>query len=133
MTYTDERIDSREILAELRDILSDPSWDHGDDPADAESWTELDTDEQERAQTLTDLLNELPESTVDSPTGNSWGCTLIREDCFEDYARELAEDIGSISPDNDWPLTYIDWPRAAAALQMDYTTVELDGTTYYAR
>lgn len=59
--------------------------------------------------------------------------TMISEDDFEDYARELAEDIGAISRDTQWPATCIDWEYAAHELKMDYSEVEVDGVTYYFR
>lgn len=62
-----------------------------------------------------------------------YGEMLIREDYFEDYAREPAEDIGAIDPNALWPLSYIDWEAAAEALLVDYIEVEYRGTTYYAR
>ena len=61
------------------------------------------------------------------------GATLIREDYFEDYARQLAEDIGAIDPDANWPLGCIDWEKAANELLIDYTSVEFDGVTYWVR
>jgi hypothetical protein len=85
-----EIIDSRDLLNELRELLEDPSYDYSDDPSDSDAWAALDSDAQERVTVLRDVLSELPESTVDSPHGNSWGCTLVREDLFTDYARELA-------------------------------------------
>jgi len=63
----------------------------------------------------------------------TYGATLINEDYFEDYAREVAQDIGALDSDSSWPHAYIDWPAAARALQMDYTTVEYGGDTYYVR
>jgi hypothetical protein len=136
MTTYGEVIDSRDLLKELRDLLEDSSYDYSDDPTGetwAEAWAELDDEDRERVQMLRDLLDELPESTVDSPHGNSWGSTLVREDYFTEYARQLADDIGAIDTNTDWPLNHIDWPAAAQALKADYTTVELDGFTYYAR
>jgi antirestriction protein len=127
-----EIIDSRDLLKELRDTLSDPHYDYSDEP-DPEVWAELDEQEQERVQALRDVLAELPESTVDSEHGHSWGCTLIPEDQFEAYAQEFAEDIGAIKDDAQWPATCIDWEKAARELAMDYTSVELDGTTYLCR
>ena len=126
-------IDSRDLLKEYRDIIGDSTADYDDDPAESEEWVELDEDERERATMLRDLLQELPESTVDSPHGNSWGSTLIREDYFEEYARELADDLGAIDKDASWPAAHIDWKAAAEDLKQDYVTVELDGHTYYAR
>ena len=62
-----------------------------------------------------------------------YGETLIRDDMFEDHARELAEDIGAIAHDAPWPASYIDWRAAADALKMDYTSIEFQGYTYWAR
>lgn len=106
---------------------------------------------------LTDRLNEL-ESQPDDEIGldeeeieerdklrsicedgeqniSEWndGATLVRDSYFEDYARQLAEDIGAIESDGGWPNSYIDWGRACDALKMDYSEVEIDGYTYYGR
>jgi hypothetical protein len=59
------------------------------------------------------------------------GETLIRETYFEDYARQLAEDVGAMENCDKWPATCIDWKRAAEELQQDYTSAEFDGVTYY--
>ena len=62
------------------------------------------------------------------------GETMIREDAFEDYARDLAEDLhGSAIRDAQWPFTCIDWEQAAKDLKSDYSVVEFDGSTYYTR
>lgn len=37
----------------------------------------------------------------------------------EDFAFELANDCGMLPKDPSWPLTYIDWERAARDLFMD--------------
>jgi len=57
--------------------------------------------------------------------------TLIPDDEFEDYARELAYDIGAISREAPWPQSCIDWEAAADALQVDFTSWEYDGRTYW--
>lgn len=61
--------------------------------------------------------------------------TFIADSHFEDYARELAEDIGAIKRgrDMDWPCNRIDWEMAAEDLQQDYSQVEVDGETYWYR
>ena len=133
MPDTTTIIDSRELLAEYRDLVNDPSADYDDDPSETDEWENVTEEDRERALMLRDLLSDLPESTVDSPHGNSWGSTLIREDYFEEYAQEFAEDIGAISSGAGWPLYCIDWERAARELAMDYSHVELDGVTYLAR
>ena len=59
--------------------------------------------------------------------------TMIPEYDFAEYAQELAEDIGAIDRDAKWPVYCIDWERAARELKMDYTSVRVNGTTYYFR
>jgi hypothetical protein len=61
--------------------------------------------------------------------------TLIRDSYFEDYARELAEEIGAIyiGVAHGWPLTCIDWEQAAKELRMDYSSVEYGDVTYLYR
>lgn len=61
------------------------------------------------------------------------GATLIRDSYFEDYARELADDIGAVPTERTWPMTCIDWEQAARELQMDYTSVDFDGVDYWVR
>lgn len=61
------------------------------------------------------------------------GETLIRDDYFEDYAKELAHDIGALSKDCAWPASCIDWEQAAYELQQDYTSADFDGITYWMR
>ncbi len=85
----------------------------------------LDADE---AELLGELCN-LEASVVDWQHGEA----LVRDDYFEDYARELAEDVGAVDRDAAWPMTCIDWPAAARALLQDYYEFEIDGRTYYAR
>ena len=62
-----------------------------------------------------------------------YGATLIRDSYFEEYAQELAEDIGATDKEQRWPLNHIDWNAAAEELQGDYTSVEFDGVTYWIR
>ena len=38
----------------------------------------------------------------------------------EDFAQQLAEDLGCISNDNKWPNYCIDWEYAAREVMMDY-------------
>lgn len=89
---------------------------------------EIDEDDKEELKKLLAFKEEVGDDS-------EWDCgiTFIAEDDFEDYARELVEDIGAIGKDTQWPATHIDWEAAANELQMDYTSAELDGTTYYYR
>src|SRR3990167_2818967 len=62
-----------------------------------------------------------------------YGAALIRETHFVEYAQELAEDIGTVKSDAEWPLRHIDWDAAAEELKQDYTEVDFDGVTYLVR
>lgn len=75
-------------------------------------------------------------SFVDEASGyGDWdhGETFIADSHFEDYAQELAEDIGAVKRNAEWPYTCIDWKAAAEELKADYTSYEINGSTYWAR
>ena len=109
-------LDSRELADRLEELEKQ------DEDEDA---TPLDEDERDEMESLLSLKNEISE----------WfdGATLVPEDEFEDYAREMAEDIGAINSSAGWPLHCIDWEWAARELAMDYSSVEYDGITYLVR
>lgn len=107
-------IDSRDIIERLDELNAQDARDE--------------LEEEERA-----ILADLDEQGRSSAPDWTYGEGMIRDDYFEDYARDLAEDIGAINRDASWPNTYIDWPAAAAALQMDYSSIEIDGLTYWVR
>ena len=50
-------------------------------------------------------------------------------DTPEEFAQQLAEDIGNLTPDPGWPYSCIDWTQAARELMQNYW--ESDG--YYFR
>ena len=62
-----------------------------------------------------------------------YGAEMVDADQFQDYAEQTAEDIGAISRNAQWPLSFIDWERAADALAQDYALETLDGHDYYVR
>ncbi len=86
-------------------------------------------DEEEQVE-----LEELKELDEAAPAADwHWGATMIAESYFETYAETLAEDIGAIDRNANWPLNCIDWEEAASQLKVDYTTVEAFGVTWYVR
>ncbi|MEQ6332992.1 hypothetical protein [Sphingobium sp. MK2] len=87
------------------------------------------SDEAEELKTLKAFRDELTDYCDDW----SHGVTLIRDSYFKEYAEQLADDIGAINGDAKWPVNCIDWEKAARELQMDYTSGEFDGVTYWAR
>jgi hypothetical protein len=115
-TTQETRLDSRDLedeIVEFEELKTEAGW--------------LAADNRCRLSELRKLRAELE--------GYGWedGIQLIREDDFEEYAQELAEDCGMIPADLSWPVCYIDWERAARELSMDYSLVTFDGSDWYWR
>ena len=84
-----------------------------------------------------DTLMEVVEQGEDSPDW-SYGETLIHEDYFTDYIKELVDDCYEVPQeflDGKWPFNHMnmDWEGAAEEAKSDYYTIEVDGETYYIR
>jgi hypothetical protein len=121
ISNSDDIIDSRDVIArieELHDIATDES---------------LDSDERTHANNELAVLQALQEEAEGYAPDWKHGAALIRDSYFKEYAQELADDIGAINSEATWPNNCIDWDRAARELQMDYTSVEFDGVTYWVR
>jgi len=58
---------------------------------------------------------------------------FIEDGEMEDYAQQLAEDTGTITGTEQWPLNCIDWEYATKELLYDYSEVVIDDVTYYFR
>lgn len=85
----------------------------------------------EEAQALRDTLEELRGNGGDHQWRGDWyPAQLIHEDAFEEYMDEMLEDCGEI-PKN-LPC-YLKIEVDYAALQQDYTTIEIDGEAYLYR
>jgi hypothetical protein len=82
---------------------------------------------KDELKTLTDFRDD-----VDSREWK-YGITFIAGAYFKDHAEQMAEDIGAIDRNAQWPLNHIDWDAAADALKMDYSSVELDGKEFWYR
>lgn len=113
--------------------------DNGQDIIDSrdviERITELETTEERDAAEHEELvaLRAVAEQGKDYAPDWQYGEALIRDSFFQEYAQELAEDCDMIPADRAWPMTCIDWEQAARELQMDYTSVDFDGVTYWVR
>ena len=132
-TNDDNVIDSRDVIARIEileaeiEALKEKLGDDPDTAGKADEIYELADAEEE--------LSKLQELAEEASSAADWtiGETLIRDSYFEDYARELASDIGAINEDAGWPSSFIDWEAAAEALQMGYWTVDFDGVQYWIR
>jgi len=61
------------------------------------------------------------------------GETMVPESEFEDYACELAYDLGVMPKDRPWPLNCIDWKEASDELKSDYSELTYQGEMYLVR
>ena len=80
-----------------------------------------------------DKLEALAAQGEDYAPDWSYGETMIHDGYFQDYAEQLADDIGAINSEATWPNNCIDWKRAARELKMDYTSIDFDGAVYWVR
>lgn len=127
----DNIIDSRDLIAR-RDYLAEELADRRSVEETPEGINAVQTewDSSVEAEELRDIEAFLEEGTAEFQHGE----TLILDSYFEDYAQELAEDIGEQPRDGvRWPFTCIDWEKAARELQYDYSQAELGGYTYWFR
>jgi hypothetical protein len=126
LDLTADMIDVRDIIArveELENTVPSAEESEGDD-----------NEEREELATLRGMLDDLKGNGGDEQWEGDWyPVTLIRDSYFEDYARELAEDIGATNRLATWPNNCIDWEYAAEQLQIDYSTTEIEGTDYWYR
>lgn len=138
---TQDIIDSRDIIARIEELETElqaaqegvggPESAQGFDEWLAETATYSEHVMQDAAQELI----ELRELASECGGYGDWahGEALIRESYFTEYAQELAEDIGAVGKDQQWPLCHIDWEGAADALKADYMEVSFSGVTYLMR
>jgi len=113
ISNSEEIIDSRDVIARIEELESELEDFEGDE------------DDKE------DMTDELKAASC-SPDW-PYGEILINDGYFEEWAEDFARDIGAISFDVQWPLTYIDWDAAAHALRQDYIEVDFDGVVYQIR
>lgn len=118
----DDVIDVRDIIARVEEL---------EDSRDDES---ADPDELQELETLSGFLDDIKGYGGDEQWRGDWyPVALIRDSYFTEYAQELADDIGAIDRNARWPLTCIDWNQAARELQIDYSSAEFCGVTYWFR
>lgn len=93
------------------------------------TWSEENAQE---LQTLTDIMDDLKGYGGDEQWRGDWyPLTLISESYFTDYAEELVRDCYDLKGLPDF--VHVDWEATAREIQIDYSTVEIDGVTYFYR
>lgn len=144
--YVDAIETAEEALAEALEAMRDPS--EGDDTAELARAVEnaeialekarLDLEGEDGFDSTAEgeelaTLKALAEEGENYADDWNYGVTIIRDSYFRTHAEELADDLGLVPSDAPWPLTCIDWRRAAEELKGDYTAIEFDGVTYWVR
>lgn len=117
ITNRDNTIDTRDLTERLEELEHSEEYPEYDG-----EFEELYQDEYDKLKTFADAIGEYAFENQE---------TLISEDYFEEYARDLAEDCGTIERDAPWPIYCIDWEHACRELKMDYSSAEFDGVDYY--
>lgn len=95
------------------------------DEGEIESWKEDWQEEIDQIYRIDEIENEIG-SEFD------YGVTLIPEDDFTNYTKELLEDCGYI-PNNFPSWIEIDWEATAENVKQDYSEIEYEGKTYLYR
>jgi hypothetical protein len=98
------------------------------DEEEIQSWREDWYKELEEIEDIDDLENEIDNGEFD------YGITLIPEDYFVEYCKDLVSDIGDLPRDLPFYIeNNIDWDGVADDLKQDYSEVEFRGETYLYR
>lgn len=122
LDLTDDLIDVRDIIARIEELENLIEGEGCDDTCD---------DYNEELKVLMALMQELEGMGGDEQWQGDWyPITLIRDSYFTDYARELLEDCGGIPRDLPHYIE-IDWEATARNIRVDYSPVEINGTTYW--
>ncbi len=119
-TNSDDCFDMRDAIARFEELERDEGRDESD---------------EEEFKALSELLEETKGNGGDEQWRGGWyPVTMIRDSNWTAYAQEYAEEIcESDMREARWPFNCIDWDEASRQLQMDYTSCEFDGVTYWYR
>lgn len=120
----DDTIDSREIIERIEELESREDYDPIEDGEDA-----LSSEEAEELRKLRVFAEEASGYAVDW----YYGETLIHDSYFTRYCEELVAELYDLEDVPDFIRDNIDWEGVADDLKADYTSVELDGETYWIR
>jgi len=123
MTTTFTNTQDTYQLGELRARFDDLTAER--DEADAEQLDAWDAENGDELAQLHTIIDSVDESAFYNQEA------LIAASYFDDYCRDMVEDCYDLSIMPQFIINNIDWEGVAAALAQDYSTVEVDGVTYY--
>lgn len=119
----DDVFDLRDVIARFEELETEKEEIESREET-ANELAEWHNDYDDEFQAIEEFLSEVKGYGGDEQWRGDWyPITFIMDRHFEDYAQELAEDIGAINRDSAWPNNCIDWKQAASELQMDYSSV----------
>jgi hypothetical protein len=120
-------MDSRDVIEALEEMESDfEDWkaDFDEDPPGDEEYPDW-----EELVALRNFVEQA--SCVDDW---EYGVSIIHEDYFTEYCKEMLADIGEIPKDLPWYIeSNLNWDGVADDLKADYIEVDFNGVTYYIR
>ncbi len=139
----DNRIDAGDVIARLEALKKSQQEIEAEletlkRPASNDVNTRIET-LKENQQDIAAELEALESLVEETRAYTEWrkDTVLIRDSYFTDYAQDLAKKTVCLPKDDlslswdMWPLSCINWERAARQLQTDYSPVEFDGVTYW--
>ena len=119
-------IDVRDIIERFEELESE--YDAFDTPEEIRNWSDL-----EEFTILGSTLEELKGNGGDEQWRGDWyPITLIAESYFTHYCVDLLDDCGELPRDLPSYIA-IDWDKTANNLKVDYSELELGGSTYLYR
>lgn len=134
ISNSDDLIDVRDVIERFEELEQEMQFSvQGIESEEITSGVTGDdmTDIAEEFSRLQALLSDLKDKGGDEQWKGAWyPVSLIRDNYFETAMDELLEDIGDLPKDLPSYLTItVDYDM----LQMDYSSVEFDGVTYWYR
>lgn len=122
------RVEPGEDMLDLRDIAEEYERLKDEDPAEL-----AETGEDEILAAMRELEDQICGTPGDiAAYSDNAGPEMILDTYFEEYARQLADDIGAVQGEG-WPNYCIDWEWAARELRQDYSSVTYGGYSYWVR
>lgn len=123
-------IDVRDMIARIEELAN---------IIEGEGCEDACTEYRAELALLAGLMAEMAGYGSDEQWHGDWyPVTLIRETYFTDYIQELIHECYEMPKEmhsGNWPYRHmtIDYEAAANEAKWDYTTVEIDGVTYFFR
>jgi hypothetical protein len=121
--FSADTIDVRDLIARFEELSQQKEFENDLEVSDLIVEVEM----------IHDILEELKGCGGDEQWQGDWyPLLLIRDSYFTDYAREMIDDCGELPRDLPHYIA-IDWEETAGNILVDYSSIDIDGTTYYFR